>query len=197
MEAHKEYVIEIAMLFPRQGEWTEAHYFGLPETNRKVELTSGELIVSLSPSNRHQAISMALSVVVGSYVSENELGAVRAAPFDVQLFPGTIRQPDLLFVSNDHLAWLEDKFANGRPDWVAEIISPGDREIDEVVKTEEYARAGIAEYWLVDPENAIISVYVLGGDTYVLSAKVGVGDIARSDIISGFEVTAAAIFDVG
>ena len=194
MEAQKEFVTEIATLFPRQGEWTEAHYFALPETNRKVELANGELILAPSPSSQHQSVSMALSVALGSHVSRNKLGAVLAAPFDVQLLPGTIRQPDLLFVTNDHLAWLDDKFASGQPDWVAEIVSPGDREVDERVKLKEYAQAGIAEYWLVDPEDSTIHVYVLEGSAYELSAQVGKGQVARSATIAGFEVALDEVF---
>lgn len=189
------YVAEVATLFPPQGEWTEADFFNLPESNRKIELANGALTVSPSPNNRHQAVSMALSVALGAYVSQNKLGAVRAAPFDVQLFPGTIRQPDLLYVNNDHLAWLEDKFANGRPDWVAEIISPGDREIDEVVKVEEYAQAGIPEYWLIDPKAKTVRVYALAGEAYELSAEFGAGQVVRSGVIVGFEVATDELFE--
>jgi len=194
VDAQNVYVAEVATLFPPQGEWTEAHYFSLPESNRKVELANGDLIVSPSPGNRHQAVSMALSIALGSHVSRNKLGAVRAAPFDVQLFPGTIRQPDLIFVNNDHLAWLEDKFATGQPDWVAEIISPGDRELDEVIKVEEYARAGIPEFWLIDLESRTIRIYVLDEDAYELSATVSAGQVARSVIVSGFEITSSEVF---
>jgi len=51
---------EITRLFPKQGEWTEADYFRLPETNQKVELVKGVLIISPAPSDKHQKISSKL-----------------------------------------------------------------------------------------------------------------------------------------
>ena len=94
-----------------------------------------------------------------------------------------------------HIPWLEDKFAAGRPDWVAEIISPTEREIDEVVKLEEYALAGIPEYWLLDPDNATIRVYVLEDDPYALSATVSAGQTTRSVTIPGFELAVDDVFE--
>jgi Uma2 family endonuclease len=112
----------------------------------------------------------------------------------VRLFPGTIRQPDLLFVTNEHREWLDDQFATGRPDWVAEIISPGDREIDEVTKVVEYARAGIPEYWLLDPENSTIRIHTLDGGAYALSVTASAGQGARATTITGFEVAVDDVF---
>ena len=194
MEAQKEFVTEIAALFPPQGEWTEAHYFALPETTRKIELANGELTVAPSPSNQHQAISMVLTLALGNFVKQRGLGVVRYAPHDVRLFPDTIRQPDIFFVREEHRERFTGQVFEGPPDWVAEIISPGDREVDEVVKLKEYAQAGTPEYWLVDPEDATIRIYVLAGNAYELSAQVSQGKVGRSVSIAGFEVALDDVF---
>jgi hypothetical protein len=60
----EELTLEIAKLFPRQGEWTEMDYFSLPEINRIVELSEGRLIISPSPTPKHQRISFKLSLLM-------------------------------------------------------------------------------------------------------------------------------------
>lgn len=117
------------------------------------------------------------------------------APVDVRLFPGTIRQPDVLFVRQENRSRI-GSFVDGHPDWVSEVISPGSREIDEVTKLEEYARAGIPEYWLLDPDSPSIRVYTLQGDSYILTTTALAGQMALSSAIAGFEVAVDEVFDV-
>jgi Uma2 family endonuclease len=195
MEAQKTYVTEIASLFPQQGDWTEAHYFALPETNRLVELSDGVLIMSPSPTRRHQQITARLHAQLDAYVGDKALGEVIIAPFDVRLWANKIRQPDLIFVRREHLSHIkDDRYYDGAPDWVAEVISPGTRDTDEQVKLEEYARAGIPEYWLIDPENATIRIYTLEGKAYTLAKTVSKGELAQSVTIAGFEVAIDRVF---
>jgi Uma2 family endonuclease len=194
MEAQKPLATEVAILFPRQGEWTEDDFFALPSTNCKVELANGEVIVAPSPSNQHQAISMALSLALGNYVREHGLGVIRYAPHDVRLYAGTVRQPDLFFVREENRDRFTGQVFEGGPDWIAEILSPADRHADEVVKLAEYERAGVPEYWLVDSEDATIRVYTLAGESYMLASQVGPGGIATSTAIAGFEVAVDEVF---
>ena len=194
MDMQNTYVTEVATLFPRQGEWTEKDYFCLPETNRKVELADGELIVAPAPNNQHQAISIALSLALGNHVKQHGLGAVRYAPHDVRLYPGTIRQPDIFFVRAENRYRFTGQVFEGGPDWIAEILSPGDREVDEVTKLAEYTRAGVAEHWIVDPEDATVRIYELTGAEYTLAARVGAGQIARSVTIPGFAIPVDEVF---
>jgi Uma2 family endonuclease len=194
MEAQKPLATEVAILFPRQGEWTEEDFFALPSTNRKVELANGEVIVAPSPSNQHQAISMALSLALGNYVRQHGLGVVRYAPHDVRLYAGTVRQPDLFFVREENRDRFTGQVFEGGPDWIAEILSPADRQTDEVAKLAEYAQAGVPEYWLVDPEEATIRIFTLAGEGYRLAATVGHGEIATSTAIAGFAVEVDEVF---
>ena len=146
MEAQEgQHVPWIAGLFPRQGEWTEEDFSKLPITNQKVELSDGVVTMSPGPSDLHQNAVVNLTVALKVYVEANKLGLVRIAPYDVRLFPGTIRQPDVLFVRAEHRSRIE-RTLEEPPDWVAEVISPDDRMLDEVTKLDEYARAGIPEY---------------------------------------------------
>jgi Uma2 family endonuclease len=83
--------LEILELFPRQGKWTERDYFGLPETNKIVELSRGRLIITPVPTDQHQRISSNLHFLIGSYVRAKKLGEIRYLPLDVRLSPGVAR----------------------------------------------------------------------------------------------------------
>ena len=184
----QENLIELLKLFPRQGEWTEADYFKLPETNRIIELSEGRLIITPSPTDQHQKISFKLSLLIGNHVLPNNLGEVRHAPMDVRLWEGKIRQPDVAFMSNEHLDRITEKMW-GVPDFVIEILSEGTAKIDRGKKYREYQKAGVQEYWIVDPFKQSITIYTLESGTYKLFGVCGSGEIAKSKLLDGFEVS--------
>lgn len=190
-----EYVTEIARFFPRQGKWTEEHFFALPETMNIVELVDGRIIVSPTPDTGYQDISRELFLLLNTFVKVNQLGVVYYAPVAIRLWEGTLREPDLLFVREENRHRIEKRVINAPVDWVAEIISPSSRQTDEVEKLEEYAVAGIPEYWLLDPKANSIRVYALrGSETYTLIGTYTSGETAKSEILSGFEVEVSRIF---
>ena len=180
--------IDILRLFPRQGEWTEADYFRLPESNRIIELSEGRLIISPSPTPKHQSISSNIHLLMGSFVLKKTLGKVCYSPLDVRLWEGKVRQPDIVFMSNKHLDRITEKMW-GVPDLVVEILSEGTAEIDKENKYLEYQRAGVLEYWIVDPFNHSVEIYTLEHGIYSLFGKWGTGEIANSKLLDGFEVS--------
>jgi Uma2 family endonuclease len=179
--------IEILPLFPRQGEWTEADYFRLPESNRIIELSEGRLIISPSPTPNHQRVSIRLTFLLTNYVFPRKLGELVTAPMDTRLYEGVVRQPDIEFMSNEHLDRITDKW--GVPDLVVEILSEGTAEIDKEDKYLEYQRAGVLEYWIVDPFKQSVEIYTLEHGNYSLYGISGTGDIAKSKLLDGFEVS--------
>ena len=190
--------IEISRLFPRQGEWTEADYFRLPESNRIIELSEGRLIISPSPTEKHQKISSKIYLLMGSFVISRKLGEVRYSPLDVRLWEGKIRQPDIIFMSNEHLDRITEEMW-GVPDLVVEILSEGTASIDRGKKYREYQKAGVLEYWIVDPFKQNVEIYTLEHGNYSLFGKWGTGEsvlpllggtrIAKSKLLYGFEVS--------
>jgi len=190
----EDIVWEIARLFPRQGKWSEKDYFNLPETNRIIELSRGRLIISPSPTLIHQRISGKLYVLIFNYVRQNNLGEVVAAPMDVRLWEDNIREPDIIFISNEHSDRLNNKCL-GVPDLVIEIISESNKKQDLDEKFSDYEIAGVQEYWIVNPLQKIIEVFTLENGTYVLFGKWGVGDIAHSKLLHGFQVEVDSVFD--
>jgi len=180
--------IEISRLFPRQGEWTEADYFRLPETNRIIELSEGRLIITPSPTTQHQRIVLKLSYLLVDYVSSYNLGEIIIAPLDVRLWEGNIRQPDIIFMSNEHLDRITEQLW-GVPDLVIEILSESTAKVDKEDKYLEYQRAGVLEYWIVNPFKQSIEVFTLENETYTQFGISGIGDIAKSKLLDGFEVS--------
>jgi len=178
---------EILSLFPRQGEWTEEDYFRLPETNKIIELSEGRLIITPSPSTQHQLILSNLFLMIGNYILLNNLGKLFTSPTDVRLKEGNIRQPDISFISNKHQDRITEKYL-GVPDLVVEILSESTIDTDRKDKFYEYEKAGVLEYWIVDPEAKTIEVYVLENGTYILFGKYGVGEVAKSKLLDGLVV---------
>jgi Uma2 family endonuclease len=185
--------IQVAALWPPQGEWTEADYFALPDTNRHIELSEGEFIMPPHPTDTHQRVLDALYAVLRAYVHEHDLGVIRFAPLPVRLWPGKIREPDILFVSHAHADRIGEQYY-GPPDLVVEILSPATRRVDRGEKYIEYAQGGISEYWLVDPEAQSIEVYVLEEGVYVLLNRFDEGQMAQSHLIQGFQVEVDTVF---
>jgi len=185
--------IEIVSLFPRQGEWTEADYFRLPESNKIIELSEGRLIISPSPTNQHQVVVGKLHILIGIHVFNNNLGQVLMAPMDVKLRKGVIRQPDIVFMSNEHLRRITNKHW-GIPDLAFEVTSPGTKREDRKYKYAEYEKAGIKEYWIIDPDKQSVDIYELKDKQYVEIGNFHGGDIVKSEIIKDFLFKVDTIF---
>ena len=115
-----------------------------------------------APTLGHQNILRQLFLMLHQFVSEQQLGEVWFAPVDViiQKEPLRTRQPDLLFVSNEHASILGDQ-VDGAPDLVAEILSPSNTRSDLEAKLSDYATLGVSECWLVSPEARSVEVLVL------------------------------------
>jgi Uma2 family endonuclease len=112
---------------------------------------------------------------------------VRFAPLPVRLWPGKIREPDIFFIAKAHEDRIGERVC-GVPDLIVEVISSSTLKTDRMEKFEEYAKAGVAEYWLVDPQARTIEVYALQQGAYLLRGKWGAGETASSGLLSGFAV---------
>jgi Uma2 family endonuclease len=194
-------MVEVAQLWPRRGQWTEADYFALPDTNRYIELSEGELIMPPHPTETHQRIVGDVYVMLRGFVEDHHLGTVRLAPLPVRLWRGKIREPDILFVAHEHSDRIGEQ-VYGPPDLVVEVLSPGTWRADRHEKFSEYAQAGVREYWMVDPDACTVEVFVLrkgalrqsSGQAYELLGKWGKGEKAHSEVLAGFGVAVDEVF---
>jgi Uma2 family endonuclease len=184
---------EIAHLYPDQGAWSEEEYLAL-ETNRLVEYSDGFVEILEMPTQSHQLIVAVLFRLLSAFVEAKGLGQVLFAPFRVQLWPGKFREPELAFMAAEHSERRGEQYWQGA-DLVMEVVSPDDRSQDEVVKKEEYAQAGIPEYWLVDPISERVTVFRQQGSAHLEHGVFGRGDVAGSHLLPGYEVDVAAVFE--
>ncbi|PKB70899.1 MAG: hypothetical protein BZY87_08385 [SAR202 cluster bacterium Io17-Chloro-G6] len=134
--------------------------------DKRYQLLAGEMILAPSPADNHQRIVANLFRLLDLFVSSGRLGRVRLAPLDVVLSENDVVQPDVMFVSNARSEIITAANVQGAPDLVVEVISPGTAEFDRGYKRILYARHGVREYWLVDPETESVEVMVLGADGF-------------------------------
>jgi Uma2 family endonuclease len=185
---------EMARFFPHQGDWTVEEYLRL-NTNHLVEFTDGLLEFLPLPTEVHQFILLFLFDALRSFVQRRKLGIVLPSPLRVRLGAGRFREPDVVFMSNDHVA-RHNKYWEGA-DLVMEIVSPDDPKRDRVQKRQEYAAAGILEYWIVDPQRRQITVLALSGKSYAEHGVFEPGQNATSALLKGFRVGVSAVFKAG
>jgi Uma2 family endonuclease len=183
----------IAELYPAQGCWSEQDYLDL-NTNHLVEFSDGFVEFLPMPKLSHQLIAHVLHCLLESFVSTHGLGTVVGAPYKVRLWEGRYREPDVIFVRSEHASRMGEDFSDGA-DLVMEVVSDSesDRRRDLVTKREEYARAGIPEYWIVDRELGRITVLVLEGVNYAVHGEFARGQQATSKRLPGFTVDVTAV----
>ncbi len=189
---------EVATLFPMQGMWSESAYLALLG-NRLIELNDGCLEFLPQPTYFHEMIVEFLYDLLRAFVKERGLGKVMRATLPIRLWDGQMREPDVLFLRPDRLHKLANAGNRAQPDGadlVMEVVSPGalNRERDLEVKRKEYATAGIAEYWIVDPELRTITVLKLAEDVYFVAGEYQPNQLAMSHLLPGFTVLVDHVF---
>lgn len=163
----------------KQGEYTLNDYYSLPD-ERRVELIDGVIYDMSSPTNIHQLIGSEIRDQLKSYIRKKGGNCIPfVAPADVQLDcdDKTMVQPDV-FVVCDRSKVIK-RCTYGAPDLIVEILSPSTRKKDISIKLKKYIGAGVAEYWIVDPDKKTVVVYDFAHDElpaiYGFDAKVPVG----------------------
>jgi Uma2 family endonuclease len=185
---------DVAQLFPSQGVWSEAEYLAL-DTNHLVEFSQGYVEFLPMPTLTHQLIVLFLYEALKAHVSARRLGTILVAAYKVKLWEGKYREPDVIFVKEEHLSRLCEQFSLGA-DLVIEVVSDQGRPRDLEIKRQEYAQAGIPEYWIVDPQLEQITVLALEGSTYAVHGEYPKGAEATSRLLPGFKVNVTEALSV-
>ncbi|MCU0482455.1 MAG: Uma2 family endonuclease [Anaerolineae bacterium] len=143
---------------------TVEEYLQLPETNQHVELIDGELIVydfyeGIPPlKDNHHRILSHMMYFLFQHIPVNQL---RFIPCDVFLNPNTVVQPDVFWVNpKNQQLMLVDGYWHGTPDFVIEILEKGLHNLDYITKFNLYNQYDVQEYWIVNPEEQFIEVYI-------------------------------------
>jgi Uma2 family endonuclease len=183
---------DVTRLYPTQGNWSESEYLAL-DTNQLVEFSHGFVEFLAMPTIIHQRILRFLFNALQAIVNAQNLGEVFFMGVRVQLWPGKYREPDIVFMLAEHASRITNDFWTGA-DLVMEVVSEGDesRHRDLVTKRDEYAGAGIPEYWIVDPALGQITVLTLEGTSYAIHGEYSKGQHATSKLLPGFAVDVSA-----
>jgi Uma2 family endonuclease len=164
------------------GTWTYEDLSSLPDDGRRYEIIEGELYEMPSPGSAHAFVIAALIRLLIPLI-ENLGGRWCTAPIDV-FFPGANPvQPDILVILPGGPARVVPRGIEGAPDLLIEVLSPSNRGHDLLTKRSLYARAGVREYWLVDPGERSIEILTLDRDAFHLAVSLSGDEAAVSPLL--------------
>lgn len=170
-------------------EWTQLKR---PKGIWRMELIDGKVYMMASPSILHQTISVDLTRQLATHLLGKKCKVFHGAT--ARLEKDTAYIPDLMVVCD--LKKIEKNYCEGAPDLIVEILSPSNSDYDRITKLKAYRKAGVKEYWIVDPEGQTVTAYRMINDFY----KIEVYSIAEKDksvpveVLSGFEIDLTTIF---
>lgn len=149
------------------------------------------------PNPFHQWIVQFLYEALRAFVRGRLSGHVMLAPLPIRLGPGKYRDPDVVYLAPGRI--VDPHQQPHGADLAIEVVSDSekDRERDLVTKREEYAQAGVCEYWIVDPREHRITVLTLDGSAYRTHGEFGRNQTVSSWLLTGFEVSVDAVFAAG
>jgi Uma2 family endonuclease len=175
------------------GTWTYDDLLSLPDDGRRYEIIEGELYEMPAPSLRHATMIMNLIALLLPIDSALR-GRLYTAPLDV-FFPGADPvESDILAILPGSRAVGEGRGVNGPPDLVIEVLSPSNRGRDLLTKRALYARAGVREYWIVDPDNRTVDVLTLDHDAFHAVPSAMGGDAIISPLLENATFQTEQIF---
>jgi len=184
---------EAAYMLPLQGSWSEEDFLKF-HTNRMAELVDGRLEILPMPTLKHQRI---LRWLLGMFEGAAPVGSITLfAPLPTRLFPGTIREPDLLYIAPENAPGPDVDYPT-HIDLALEIVSPGKdaRQRDYEDKRADYARAGTSEYWIVDPLENQVTVLVLQDSIYIDHGVFRIGDVASGLLLPALSIDVRAMLN--
>ena len=164
----------------------------LPETNQPLEIWDGELIMAPAPLFEHQQIALRFYRMLYDWVAGHDLGVVTTSPIDMVLSPHRVVQPDVVFIAKQRLNIIQGAI-HGPADLVAEVISLGTRNRDRIEKRDLFEQHGVKEYWIIDPESETVDVLYLANSRYELVMRCNPIQMAKSQLLPGFELSVRAL----
>jgi Uma2 family endonuclease len=169
--------------------------------NERIEIVNGQAVMMAPPSRIHQEILTELTRQLANFL-EGKKCQVYPAPFGVRLFEkdgdapedvDTLVEPDITVVCDRDK--LDEHGCKGAPDLVIEILSPSTRRHDRLVKLNLYQRAGVREYWIVNPEDKTVQVMLQDGSgSLKLHEDYGREDVAKVNVLEGCFIELCKVF---
>ncbi|MFC5401631.1 Uma2 family endonuclease [Cohnella soli] len=158
----------------KESNVTYGDYESMEDDGNRYEIAGGRLELLSSPNSMHQVISQAIRDMMRDTCGLDYI--MLTAPLDVILSDTEVRQPDLIFIHRSRKSIITKRGIDGVPDVVVEVLSPSTRRRDRRDKIIAYAKYGVPEYWIVDPDSYTIELNVLGAD-----GRYGLVDVFAED----------------
>jgi Uma2 family endonuclease len=153
-----------------------------------AEWVEGKVNIMVPASDQHQDLVRFLLTLLNLYIEAHDLGWLRDAPFLMRLSPSLAREPDLLFVTDDHRTRVKEAYLDGPADLVIELVSLDTIARDRGDKFVEYEAAGVLEYWLIDPLRQQAEFYQLADDGRYRLIPPDAEGVYHSRVLTGFRL---------
>lgn len=174
---------------------TATEFMNLPEQDTPVELIDGEVIVTFTPTYEHNQVMLRLVIELAPVVRARNLGAWSMAPLALFLSTYNVYQPDAMFFAIGNTPAPRKLPIMEIPEIVVEVVSPSSRSRDRVRKRSAYADRGIAEYWIIDPDQRQI-VFSLRNEEGAYIEHEMDGSTIPVGLFAGVVIDLTWIFDV-
>lgn len=175
-------------------KFTYSDYMFYPSNGKQLQLVEGEFYMTPAPKTYHQDVSRNLEFLLQDFVAKYNLGKIYYAPTDVFLSDKDVVQPDILFISKQRRQIIKKAYIKGAPDLVVEILSETTQKLDLQVKHTLYAKYGVKEYWIVDPDKKKVEVLRLRKKGYGKGEIYKSGQILTSHVLTGLQIIVSDIF---
>ena len=169
-------------------------YAALPPDLQRWELIEGELFMSPAPTSFHQKLITRLVWMLAEQLETSGSASVFPAPFDVILSRNTTVQPDVVVIRKERIQLVTPRGLEAPPDLAIEVVSASSKVQDRAVKRSLYAKFGVPEYWLVDPDAQNVEILVLGQGAYGQHVIFGAGDVLRSPQFDAVSMDVTKLF---
>lgn len=150
-----------------------------------AEWVDGRVLLTDVEGACHSRIRRFIATILQLWAEGYDAGEVYVAPFTVRLSDSVARQPDLFFVGSHSQARVRPTHVEGAPDLVVEIAGRGSRSRARGEAWCDYETAGVAEYWLVDPDRNVVESWRLGASGWYEAVPLGNPAVLRSEILKG------------
>ncbi len=178
-------LVQILLDSSRPPAMTYDEFLAWAGEDTLAEWVQGDVVLTSPASVQYQRIVRFLDTLLWFYSQMYALGEVIQAPFQMRLARSG-REPDVIFVAQEHLGRLHESYLDGPADLVIEVVSPESAGRDRGDKFYEYEEAGIREYWLIDPGRKEAEYYRSGETGHYILAAGGSTGVYHSLVLPGF-----------
>jgi Uma2 family endonuclease len=175
------------------GTWTYDDLFELPDDGKRYEIIEGELYEMPAPNSAHARAVVRLVYALFPILSRLG-GELLTAPLDVFFTGANPVQPDIVAVLPSSSARIVPRGVEGQPALLIEVLSPSNRGHDLLTKRALYGRAGVREYWIVDPEARTVEMLTLDRDALHIATVASGSDTLVSPLLGTLDITVDSLF---